>query len=146
MICQHTTRSKWHETRIMFRQIKKVKVCLYIVQYPVRWTAQSATLFLPWQTCSFRHQLDFSRKHSSHAAIMHEYYSLTFPPPSIDRYSFIQIGASWRELKCPGFEAVAKGIRTRVSSIESPAFYLATALHDWPISWFRKKYHATYTT
>ena len=27
------------------------------------------TLFLPWQTCSFRHQLGLSGKHSSHAAI-----------------------------------------------------------------------------
>ena len=27
------------------------------------------TLILPWQTCSFRHQLGFSWKHSSHAAI-----------------------------------------------------------------------------
>ena len=26
-------------------------------------------LFLPWQTCSFRHKLGFSWKHSSHAAI-----------------------------------------------------------------------------
>ena len=34
------------------------------------------TLFLPWQTCSFRHQLDFSGKHSSHSAIAHEDYSL----------------------------------------------------------------------
>ena len=52
----------------------------------------------PWQTCSFRHQLDFSWKHSSHAAITHEYYSLTFPPPSIARYSFMQQS----ELGCRG--------------------------------------------
>ena len=31
--------------------------------------SNSFTLFLPWQTCSFRHQLGFSWKHSSHAAI-----------------------------------------------------------------------------
>ena len=51
----------------------KVKVVfVYIAQYPVRWTAQSALHFfcLPWQTCSFRHQLGFSGKHSSDAAIM----------------------------------------------------------------------------
>ena len=46
------------------------------------------TLFLPWQTCSFRHQLDFSGKHSSHAAITREDYSITFPP--------------WGERKCLG--------------------------------------------
>ena len=48
---------------------KKVKVCFYTAQYPVRWIAQSVSHFTPWQTCSFRHQLGFSGKHSSHAAI-----------------------------------------------------------------------------
>ena len=51
--------------------------------------SRSITLFLPWQTCSFRHQLGFSGKHSSHAAITHNDYSLTFPPTA--RYSFIQL-------------------------------------------------------
>ena len=37
-------------------------------------------------------------KHSSHAAIMREDYSLIFPPPSIARYSFIQLS----ELRCRG--------------------------------------------
>ena len=46
------------------------KGSFYIAQYPVRWTAQRALHFcLPWQTCSFRHQLGFSGKHSSQAAI-----------------------------------------------------------------------------
>ena len=53
--------------------------------------SERLTLFLPWQTCSFRHQLDFSGKHSSHAAIMREDYSFTFPQPSIDRHSLIQL-------------------------------------------------------
>ena len=38
--------------------------------------------------------------------------SLTFPPPSIAKYSFIQLsqqGRQWRERKCPIFETVAKG-------------------------------------
>ena len=38
--------------------------------------------------------------------------SLTFPPLSIARYSFIQLGQlghQWRERKCPIFETVAKG-------------------------------------
>ena len=71
---------------------------LYIGQYPVRWTAQSALLFTPWQTYSFRYQLGFSRKHSSRAAITHEHYSLTFPPLSKARYSFIQMS----DLECHG--------------------------------------------
>ena len=46
------------------------KGSFYIAQYPVRCTAQSALHFCPpWQTCSFRHQLGFSGKHSSDAAI-----------------------------------------------------------------------------
>ena len=35
--------------------------------------------------------------------------SLTFPPLSIARYSFIQLGCQWRERKCPIFETVANG-------------------------------------
>ena len=68
----------------------------YTVLSPVRWNAQITLLFTPWQTCSFRHQLDSSEKHSSHAAITRESYSLTFPPPSIARYSFIHLS----ELGC----------------------------------------------
>ena len=40
----------------------KVKVCFYIAQYPVCWSAQNALHFTPWQTCSFGHQLDFSQQ------------------------------------------------------------------------------------
>ena len=40
-------------------------VMLYMAQYPVRWTTQSALHFGPWLTCSFRHQLRFSGKQSS---------------------------------------------------------------------------------
>ena len=50
------------------------------------------TLFLPPRhACYFRHQLGFSGKRSSHATITHNDYSLTFPPLSIARYSFIQL-------------------------------------------------------
>ena len=49
---------------------EKGKGSLYIAQYPVRWPLKAPYTFCPpWQTCSFRHQLDFSGKHSSHAAI-----------------------------------------------------------------------------
>ena len=84
------------------------KVCFYIVPYPVRWTAQSALHFTPWQTCSFRHQLGFSGKQLCVKTI----YSLIFPPPSIAGYSFIQLGKlgrQWRERKCPIFKTVANG-------------------------------------
>ena len=64
---------------------------VYVAQYPVRWTVQRTLHFTLLKTCSFRHQLDFSGKRSSHAGIMREDYSLTFPPLSIARYSFIQL-------------------------------------------------------
>ena len=59
-----TPKSAWTKTK------SKAKVCFYntVAQYPVRWAAQSALHFTPWQTCSFRHQLNFSGKHFSHAA------------------------------------------------------------------------------
>ena len=85
------------------------KGSFYIAQYPVRWTAQSAS---HWHTCSFRHQIGFSGKHSSHAALRATTKSLTFPPLSIARYPFIQLSQlerQWRERKLPIFETVAKG-------------------------------------
>ena len=83
------------ESNQIFQIVKKP-------MYPVRWTAQSALHFTPWQTCLFRHQLDFSGKHStSHAAkFTCKDYSLIFPPPSITRYSFSFIQLS--ELRCRG--------------------------------------------
>ena len=63
------TRSPW--------RLCNIKVCPYVVQYLVRWTAHSTLHFTPWQTSSFRHQLDFSGKHSSNAAITRQDYSLT---------------------------------------------------------------------
>ena len=50
------------ELRSNLHHIKVKNVWFYIAQYLVRWTTQSVL-----QTCSFRHQLDFSGKHSSHA-------------------------------------------------------------------------------
>ena len=50
--------------------------------------------FTIWQTCSFRHKLDFSGKHSRHAAATRVGFSFTFPPPSLARYSFMQLGHS----------------------------------------------------
>ena len=40
-------------------------VCFIQPMYSVRWIAQRALHFTSWQKCSFRHQLDFSGKHSS---------------------------------------------------------------------------------
>ena len=48
-------------------------------------------LFLPWQTCSFWHQLGFSGKHSATIHTARRLYSFIFPLLSIARYSFIQL-------------------------------------------------------
>ena len=84
---QHTHMRKCCD---MTNTLKKVKVCFYIAQYPVRWTTQTALHFSHGRPVQFRHQLDFSGKHPSHAAITHEDYPFTFPPLSIARYLFIQ--------------------------------------------------------
>ena len=86
----------------------------YIAQYPVRWTVQSALHFLPTLTDLFI-PTPFSASPGSILAsqqLRAKTKSLTFPPLSIARYSFIQLsqqGRQWRERKCPIFETVAKG-------------------------------------
>ena len=117
-------------------QLKWKNVCFYIAQYPVHWTA--LTLPYTWQTCPFWHQLGFSGKHSSHAAITRKDNSFTFPLWSIARYSCTHLyswvnWASWRERKCPNFETVAKGIRTRALSIASLAFYYCAPQVKWMV-------------
>ena len=70
--------------------------------------------------CSFRHQVGVSTSGD---------YSITFPPLSIARYSFIQLselGHRGENENAQNFETVAKGIRTRTLLIASPAFYRAT--------------------
>ena len=69
--------------------------------------------------------LGFSWKHSSHAAIAQR----LFTHISTTVYSHVLIytaestEASWSERKCPNFQTVTTGIRTRALSIASPAFY-----------------------
>ena len=92
----------------------KVKVCFYIAEYPVRWTAQIALHFLPSLTDLFI-PTPFSASPGSILAMQQlraTTKSLAFPPLSIARYSFIQLsqqGRQWREGKCPIFQTVAKG-------------------------------------
>ena len=76
------------------------KVGFYIAQYPVR------SLFLSWQTCSFRHQLGFSWKHSSHAAIAQRLFThmSTTVYSQVLIYTAESTEASWRERKCPNFK------------------------------------------
>ena len=70
---------------------KKVKVWFYIALYPVRWTAQSALHFPPLADLFI--PTPFSTSLGSILAMqqLRNDYSLTFPPLSIARYSFIQL-------------------------------------------------------
>ena len=58
-------KSKWIVVmKIIVRGTKnqsdsRIKACFYVAQYPIRCTTQGALHFIPWQTCSFRHQLAF---------------------------------------------------------------------------------------
>ena len=91
--------------------IKKGKGSFYIAQYPVRWTAQSASHFLPSLADLFI-PTPFSASPGSILArqqLRAKTKSLTFPPLSIARYSFIQLSVCEVNEKCPIFETVAKG-------------------------------------
>ena len=76
----------------------KKKGSFYIAQYPVRWTAQSASHFLPSLTDLFI-PTPFSASPGSILArqqLRAKTKSLTFPPLSIARYSFIQLSEQGR--------------------------------------------------
>ena len=70
---------------------KERKVWFYIALYPVRWTAQSALHFPPLADLFI--PTPFSASLGSILAMqqLRNYYSLTFPPLYIARYSFIQL-------------------------------------------------------
>ncbi len=113
---------------------KKVYYKSYMAGHPVRLTTQSALHFTSWQTCSFQHQSDFSRKHSAKLKLLREtifshIYTIVYSQALI--YIAEWTGAPWRERKCPCMETATKEIWTRAPSIESQAFYSwATALHS----------------
>ena len=91
------------------------------------------TLFLPWQTCSFRHQLGFSGKYSSHAAITQRLFTHISTTVYIARYSYLYRWVDWgivKRTKMPKLWNGSKGDSNLGSLDSSPAFYhRATALH-----------------
>ena len=70
---------------------KKKKVWFYIALYPVHWTAQSALHFPPLADLFIPTQLSASLGSILAMQQLRNDYSLTFPPLSIARYSFIQL-------------------------------------------------------
>ena len=83
---------------------------------------------------SILHQLDFSGKHSCHAAITREDYSLTFIPLPIARRSFIQLselGNCGENENVQTLKQLQRGFEPALS-IESdilPLIYRATKKH-----------------
>ena len=69
--------------------------------------------------------IGFSWKHPSHAAIAQRLFThiSTTVYSQVLIYTAESTEASWSERKCPNFETVTTGIRTRALSIASPAFY-----------------------
>ena len=110
---------------------KKTKGSFYIAQYPVRWTAQSASHFLPSLTDLFIPTPFLASPGSilARQQLRAKTKSLTFPPLSIARYSFIQRSRLRRlrsERKMPnlrngskgGFEPGLSRLRVRHSTTE----------------------------
>ena len=106
-------------------------LCFYIAQYPDRWTAQSTLDFLPRQTCSFPHQLDFIQATLQlRAKAIQSCFTIW---PSIARFALIQLselGHREENENTPSIETVAKGIepglyRLRVwhSTAELPLYF-----------------------
>ena len=107
------------------------KVFFYVEQYPVplRWTAQIALLFTPSRP--FHSSTNMSTPGSILA--IHQLRattkSLTCPPLSIARYSFIQLSDLGRRGENKNAETSKRQkseIQTRALSLASPAFYSST--------------------
>ena len=75
------------------RQTVDIKVCFYIAQYPVRWTAQNALHFFALPGRPVHSDTNSASPGSilSRQQLRATTKSLTFPPLSIARYSFIQL-------------------------------------------------------
>ena len=66
----------------------------------------------PWQTCSFRHQLGFSGRHSSYAAITHNDYITHISSTVYSQvliYTAESTGASMERTKMPNLRNGSKG-------------------------------------
>ena len=92
-------REKRVETKDTADPFEIGKDSFYVAHYPVRWTAQSASHFLPSLTDLFI-PTPFSASPGSILArqqLRAKTRSLTFPPLSIARYSFIQLSRQGRQ-------------------------------------------------
>ena len=105
-----------------------LKVSSYIAQYPIFRIAQASKCFLhftPWQTCSNKHHLIFSGKHSVTRQFCEDCSYTNYLSLSIAKYSFIQLS----ELEQCTVKKLAQGfrwqhrIRNRVLLVKSAMLY-----------------------
>ena len=57
----------------------------------------------------FKSHLHFSGKHSAMLQLLRKDYSITSPPQSAARYSFIQLSKLWDERNCQSFDTAGGG-------------------------------------
>ena len=136
LLCYSLIRG-WSVYYYYWYDVLKVKVWFYIALYPVNWTAQSALHFPPLADLFI--PTPFSASLGSILAMqqLRNDYSLTFPPLSIARYSFIQLSRLRRhEVKenaqtskryQRGFEPGLSRLRVRHSTTEPPRSTLCTS-------------------
>ena len=90
----------------------KAKGSFYIAQYPLARSKRFTLFALPDRPVHSDTNSDSQGSILDRQQLRAKTKSLTFPPLSIARYSFIHLsqqGRQWRERKCPIFETVAKG-------------------------------------
>ena len=106
------------------KYLKKGMVLYSAVSSPLD-RSKRFTLSSPGRPVHSDTVLGFSWKHSSHAAIAQRLFThiSTTVYSQVLIYTAESTEASWSERKCPNFETVTTGIRTRALSIASPAFY-----------------------
>ena len=107
----------------------KVRASSYITQYPVlRIKFKVLYTLPPWQTFSIKHHLGFSGCQSHMLQLMREGCLYIYPPLSIARYSFIQLGeleqCRMKKL-AQGFNAAAQDSNPGSRSRESEALPLS---------------------
>ena len=113
-----------YQPYIDWRPLKKGMVLYSAVSSPLD-RSKRFTLSSPGRPVHSDTVLGFSWKHSSHAAIAQRLFThiSTTVYSQVLIYTAESTEASWSERKCPNFETVTTGIRTRALSIASPAFY-----------------------
>ena len=119
---------------------------LRVSRHVLHFTPWQTLHFTPWQTCSFPHIFDLCWKHSASLRLLREDSSITYPPLSVARYSFIQLN----ELKQCGVNEIvniSKRLQeySKPSSLDWSSHVVTTAPPRPADSYFTTKGKATTT-